>query len=441
MRTAVVASLISLALVLVGALSARPPTASAAPPENPWLGQRVMDMAHSGGEDEAPMNTLYAFERAAGLGADMLETDVQLTGDGDLAVIHDATVDDSTDRTGRVDAYTMDQLRAMDAAYWFVPGRSTVHDDPAAEYPLRGARTAEVEVPGHTPSDFGVPSLSDVLAAFPDMPVNIEIKGSGTEESYLACARELAAQLNDSGRTDVIVGSFSDEALALFHELAPQVPMSAGQEAMTAYFLSGTPLPEGVVALQMPITFSGLRVVTRDFVDRAHADGYAVHAWFSGSAPDDAATYAEVLDTCVDGVMPAKPSVLEEVMAEKGIERPTPGGTPPRPECAGEPEPTAPEPTTSEPSGPEPTTSEPTTSEPTVADPSAPEPSGSETEPTSDAPSTPEPTTSGPTDGEATTTGPDASASSSRTAPTKGEEAPPSSTEPERPAVVQTDGW
>jgi len=100
----------------------------------------VMNMAHSGGEDEAPMNTMYAFKRAATIGADMLELDVQSTKDGQLVVIHNATVDETTDGTGRVVDMTLDQLKELDAAYWFVPGRSTVHGLPDAAYTLRGAR-------------------------------------------------------------------------------------------------------------------------------------------------------------------------------------------------------------------------------------------------------------------------------------------------------------
>lgn len=401
MRTTVVASLTAVLLALPGLASA---TADATATDNPWLGQRVMNMAHSGGEDEAPMNTMYALERAADLGSDMLELDVQLTADDDLAVIHDATVDDSTDRTGRVDEYSMDELRGLDAAHWFVPGRSTVHDDPDAEYPLRGARHGDVEVEGHEPEDFGVPSLSDVLEEFPDTPVNIEIKGSGTPQSYLDTAEVLGDQLRSTDREDLIVGSFSDDALARFHELAPDVDMSAGQNAMIGYYLSGTPLPEGVVALQVPITYSGIRVVSRDFVDRAHDDGYAVHAWFSGSAPDDAESYATIIDTCVDGLMPARPSVLEEVLADQGTERPIPGGTPPREECAGD---------AQGPGDPD---------EPTdPVDPDEPE----------DPPVEPQPTDPDEV------TAPDDEV----TAPDTGGSAPGSDSGPERPRVVQTDGW
>lgn len=406
MRTAVVASLSCLLLTL-----GMSPAGSAPAPDNPWLAQRVMNMAHSGGEDEAPMNTMYALERADGLGADMLEIDVQLTRDGDLAVIHDATVDDSTDHTGPVDEYTMDELREMDAAHWFVPGRSTVHDDPDAEYPLRGARHGDVEVDGYQPEDFGVPSLSDVLEEFPDTPVNIEIKGSGTPQSFLDTAEALGDQLAPTDREDLIVGSFSDDALERFHELAPDIAMSAGQDAMIGYYLSGTPLPEGVVALQVPITYSGIRVVTREFVDRAHRDGYAVHAWFSGSAPDDADSYAQIVDTCVDGLMPSRPGVLEEVLSQKGTERPSPGGTDPRDECALD-APTDPD-EPGEPDEPEELT-EPTTptepTEPTPTDPGA----GTPTDRDGGAGATPP---SGPVDGSG------------------------SGTAPERPRIVQTDGW
>lgn len=309
------------ALALTAAFAA--PTATA-DSTNPWLDQRVLNMAHSGGEHEAPMNTMYAFERAAGIGADMLELDVQSTRDEELVVIHDATVDRTTNGTGRVVDQTLEQLQALDAAYWFVPGRSAVHGlDPTA-YPLRGARHHKPKVPGHENKDFRIPTLKEVLRAFPTTPINIEIKGTSDADtaSYLRTGRLLADLLNRSGRTDIIVGSFNDAALADFHQRAPQVPMSAGQNAMLAYFLTGARPPAGTVALQVPVTYAGIPVVTRAFVDRAHRDGYAVHVWFSGSAPEDAATYNRIIDTCADGIMPARPSLLESILDARGIERP-----------------------------------------------------------------------------------------------------------------------
>ena len=314
--------LLSAATLVVG-LGATAPTATA-DTANPWLDLRVLNMAHSGGEDEAPMNTMYAFKRAVALGSDMLELDVQSTADGQVVVIHNATLDENTSGTGRVIDNTLDQIKELDAAYWFVPGRSAVHGlDPTA-YPLRGARYGKPKVAGHQPKDFMVPTLREVLKAFPSTPITIEIKGTSDTDtaSFIRTGTLLADLLNKSGRTDVIVGSFNDAALADFHERAPQVPMSAARNAMLNYFLAGVKPPAGVVAFQVPVTFMGIQVATSAFVARAHADGYAVHVWFSGSAPDDAATYNAIIDTGADGIMPAKPTLLESILDERGIERP-----------------------------------------------------------------------------------------------------------------------
>lgn len=300
------------------------PTFAAETPPNPWLQQRVLNMAHSGGEDEAPMNTMYAFTRAVALGSDMLELDVQSTADGQLVVIHNATVDETTNGTGRVVDKSLDEVKELDAAHWFVPGRSAVRGlDPTA-YPLRGARYGKPKVDGYKPKDFMVPTLREVLKAFPRTPINIEIKGTSDADtaSFIRTGTLLAELLNKNGRTDVIVGSFNDAALADFHARAPQVAMSAARSAMLNYFLAGVKPPEGVVAFQVPVTFMGIQVATRAFVARAHADGYAVHVWFSGSAPDDAATYNAIIDTGADGIMPAKPTLLESILDERGIERP-----------------------------------------------------------------------------------------------------------------------
>lgn len=325
MRRLHVVLLLVLAVLVPGA------PASAADQPNPWLEMRVMNMAHSGGEDEAPMNTMYAFERAARIGADMLELDVQSTADGQLVVMHDATVDRTTDGTGRVVDMTLDEVKELDAAYWFVPGRSAVHGLPDHAYPLRGARHGLVKVPGYRPKDFTVPTLREVFKAFPDTPVNIEIKGTSDADvaSYLRTGRLLARFLNKSGRTDVIVASFKDEALAAFHLQAPQIGLSPGMGALVAYFFAGVRPMEGTVALQVPVSFQGVPVATRAFVERAHRDGYAVHVWFSGTAPDDAATYDAMIDTCADGLMPAKPSLLEAILDERGIERPGEPGVDP----------------------------------------------------------------------------------------------------------------
>ena len=83
--------------VVLGTLLVGAAPASAA---NRWLDDGVMNMAHQGGEDEFPSNTMYSFRKAVALGADMLELDVNPTKDGQLVVMHDWKVDRTTNGTG-----------------------------------------------------------------------------------------------------------------------------------------------------------------------------------------------------------------------------------------------------------------------------------------------------------------------------------------------------
>lgn len=308
------------------------PEAQAAPP-NPWLDLRVMNMAHQGGENEAPSNTLYAFKRTAALGADLLELDVHATKDGELVVIHDATVDRTTNGTGRVRDLTLAQVRALDAAEEFVPNRGTVAGLPASSYPFRGVRTGAVAPPpGYVPDDFRVPTLREVLAEFPDVPLNIEIKGTSDTDlaSFFRHATLLADLLKLTGRTDIVVVSFNDLAVARFHRLAPAIPVAPGIARTLAFWATGASPGPGVVALQIPVEYAGITIATPAFVARAHARGYAVHVWMSGQ-PENEQLYNKLVDICVDGIMPAFPSRLERVLDDRGIIRPGKPGIDPCP--------------------------------------------------------------------------------------------------------------
>ena len=90
--------------------------------QNPWLERRVLNIAHQGGEDEFPSNTLYAFKRATKAGADMLELDVGVTKDGKVVVSHDTTLDRTTNGKGTIASRTLRQIRKLDGAYWFARG-------------------------------------------------------------------------------------------------------------------------------------------------------------------------------------------------------------------------------------------------------------------------------------------------------------------------------
>lgn len=295
----------------------------AAAADHPWLEQRVLNIAHAGGGTEAPVNTLYAYKRATDIGADLIELDVHSTADGELVVIHDSTVDRTTDGTGRVEDMTLDEIQELDAAHWFVPGRSAVPDLPEDEYPLRGARYGDVEVPGYEPEDFRVPTVAETFEAFPETPMIIEIKGTDDDiDSYLRTGRYLAEFLNEEGRTDVIVASFNDAVVRDFHDHAPQIGTAPGVTGVAQYLFLGIQPPDHTVALHIPVRYEGIPLATRWFIQRAQSDGYAVHVWFSGTAPDDEETYRQVLNACADGLMASKPTLFEEILEEEGIERP-----------------------------------------------------------------------------------------------------------------------
>jgi glycerophosphoryl diester phosphodiesterase len=309
-------------LLLAAALIA--PAAPAAA-QNPWTAERVLNIAHQGGEDEAPSNTMYAYERALRLGTDMLELDIHSTADGRLVVMHDAKVDRTTDGSGYVYDMTLSQVQGLDAAYDFVPGLGTSSDQPPGSYPFRGVRTGKrPPPPGYHRRDFRIPTLDQVLRTYPQVPINIEIKGRADSDnaSFARNADLLAALLNRTGRSEgIIVASFNDPALDRFHSQAPQIAMAPAAGDVAAFKFASTPLPEGMLAFQVPITFSGLQVTDADFVARAHAQDYAVHVWLSNDTEDEA-TYNQLLDWNVDGIMAAQPALLERTLCARGVPRP-----------------------------------------------------------------------------------------------------------------------
>ena len=112
-------------------------------------------MAHRGGRQLWPENTLTAFRGAAAMGVDVLEMDVHSSSDGVLVVLHDDTIDRTTDGMGLVHDYPLTALQALDAGYQWTA-------DEGATYPFRGQGIA-------------IPTLAEVLEAFPDAFLNVEI--------------------------------------------------------------------------------------------------------------------------------------------------------------------------------------------------------------------------------------------------------------------------
>jgi glycerophosphoryl diester phosphodiesterase len=131
--------------------------------------------AHRGGAAYAPENTLMAFENAVRLGVDELELDTQLSADGQLVVMHDDSVDRTTDCSGAVQQLSLQQLQQCDAAYWFSPGQATTRIDETRAHPLRG-------------KGIRIPSLDQVLDWYQTLPcpprLSIEIKNIPGEANF-----------------------------------------------------------------------------------------------------------------------------------------------------------------------------------------------------------------------------------------------------------------
>jgi glycerophosphoryl diester phosphodiesterase len=259
----------------------------------------VLNYAHQGGAAEAPSSTLVALQRAVDAGAHALELDVHCTRDGHLVVCHDATVDATTDGTGRIADMTLAEIRALDNAYRF---------GAESGFPFRGQ--------GH-----GILTLDEVLDAFPSTFLNLDIKETGpTVPPY---EEKLAATLRRYGRSDdVIVASFLDGATADFSAFAPEVSTSAGTMATAQFWRAvqdGEPAPPTTHhALQVPPDYDGTVIVDQQFVDRAHDAGLAVHVW----TIDEPTEMERLLALGVDGIMTDRPSVLSEVLERTGAPQP-----------------------------------------------------------------------------------------------------------------------
>jgi glycerophosphoryl diester phosphodiesterase len=240
-----------------------------------------------------------ALQHAVDVGAHALELDVHSTRDGHLVVCHDATVDATTDGTGRIADMTLEQVQTLDNGYRF---------GEADGFPFRGQ--------GH-----GIVTLDEVLEAFPRTFLNFDIKE--TAPTVSPYEEKLAQTLRRFGRADdVIVASFLDGATEVFSTFAPEVSTSAGTLA-TAQFWKAVQDDEDAPpsthhALQVPPDYEGTVIVDERFVARAHDAGLAVHVW----TIDDPAEMERLLALDVDGIMTARPTVLAEVLTRTGAPQP-----------------------------------------------------------------------------------------------------------------------
>ena len=251
---------------------------------HPFACRDKLVFAHRGGAKLAPENTMLAFENGLSLGSDGLELDVHLARDGVPVVIHDKTLDRTTNATGAVSARTAAELATVDAAHHFALD---------GDRPFRGR-------------GIGVPRLESVLRAFPAARVIIEMK-----QGEPALARAVLEVLRRTQAVDrVCVGSFHPLGLEALRQIEPTVATSASQnEARWTLYRAWCRWPfrrsRPYCAFQVPERAGRLRVVSPAFLKQAHRDGARVDVWVVDSAEDMMRLFA----WGVDGVISDRPDI------------------------------------------------------------------------------------------------------------------------------------
>jgi glycerophosphoryl diester phosphodiesterase len=225
-------------------------------------------IAHRGASEEAPENTLEAFQAAIDLGCTYLETDVHVTRDGVVIAFHDDRLDRVTDMSGEIEALTIAEVEK--------------------------ARPA-------------IPRLEEILTRWPHARVNIDPKSDRAVDPLAALLDRLDAWER------VCIGSFSDRRLHRIRRLHPGACTSMGPAAIATALLASRAgrMPRlGADCLQVPLRRHGITIVSERFVRAAHRSGLPVHVW----TIDDVPTMQRLLDLGVDAIMTNRPRALLELI-------------------------------------------------------------------------------------------------------------------------------
>lgn len=219
---------------------------------------------------------MKAFAHAVSLGYRYLETDVHSTADGVLLAFHDEDLDRVTDQTGKIREMT-----------WDVVSKARVAGE-------------------------AIPTMRDLLEAWPDARFNIDMKHDTAVEPLVDVLRDTAAY------DRVCVGAFSDRRLARFRNLTfDRVCTSMGPIAITRLRAASYGLPVGRVGgacSQVPVRRGPFPVTDPRFIATAHERDIQVHVW----TIDDPAEMDRLFDLGVDGIMSDRPRVLKEVLIRRG---------------------------------------------------------------------------------------------------------------------------
>ncbi len=287
-------------------------------------------IAHGGGNREFPDNTLEAFYNAYSVDENvMLETDVSITKDGVVILSHDITLDRKTNVTGAIADWNYADLMAQEVDFGYT--------NPTENQQLAGERVRFTTDDGQTrtPLDVTYPegvqprheskflctTLEDLLTAFPNNRINVEIKQSGAQGT-LALTEVLRLLEAYDAFDRVVLASFHEDLYALFGGLKAtgKVPdtfmYSPATGPVVRYVLLRAAhldflFDDGISVFQLPTEQSGIALGRQWLVDNAHDHNIAVHYW----TINDPEEMQRLIDIGADGIMTDYPHLLGEVLA------------------------------------------------------------------------------------------------------------------------------
>ena len=253
-------------------------------------GGDIRIIGHRGARGVAPENTVPAIRHGVDVGVQAIEIDLHASKDEKIVVIHDPTLERTTDGTGPVAERTLDELRNFDAGYRFTPDEGTT-------FPFRGRGVS-------------IPTLEEAMEAMGDLPAILEVKSA-------AAGRLLAEWLPGRPEFDrIIVGGFNADEVGPAGTAARW--RGAYQTDLYDFVLWGKlgvrrPLPDDLTAAMVPVRKGPVRIVTRGFVRRMHEQGKGVFVW-TVNRPEE---MRQLFDMGVDGLISDYPAVLRRVVEER----------------------------------------------------------------------------------------------------------------------------
>jgi glycerophosphoryl diester phosphodiesterase len=255
-------------------------------------------IAHRGGAGLAPENTMLAFQRAVeDWGADMIEMDVRATSDGHCVVIHDHTVDRTTNGTGNVADFTLAEIQQLDAGYNF-------SGDGGKTFPFRGKGVR-------------IPTIDEVLTKLPPVRLTVEVKTH-------AAQRGLFAAIAAANATDrVIAAGMHDRDRNMFPQYRGAKSASA-EQAKRFYMMHRLHIDRlhrlHADVVQIPERWGGRQVVTAALARALRRISVPLHVW----TVNDPADMNRLLDYGVDGLISDRPDIASRVLQERVGRAPAP---------------------------------------------------------------------------------------------------------------------